>query len=62
LPGRDFQPLKASDLIGELQADTNRPELFQLEWGLLADELAFSSKAREKSVRLLGVPWLAPFA
>ena len=26
---------------GELQTNANGPDLFELEWGLLADELAF---------------------
>jgi hypothetical protein len=30
-----------SSTAGELQANSDRPDFFQLEWGLLANELAF---------------------
>jgi hypothetical protein len=32
---------KLSSTVGKLQANSDRPNFFQLEWGLLANKLAF---------------------
>jgi hypothetical protein len=45
---------------GELQANPDRPDLFELQRRLLTYELSFVPGFREWSLRSECVPWLAP--
>ena len=37
---RQVEEGKVTDLVAELKANANSPDVFQFEWGLLADQLS----------------------